>query len=633
MCGIAGVAFADGRPVDPALLQRMAGLLRHRGPDAEGLHRAPGVGLAHRRLAIIDREGGGQPMLDPSGRLVIVYNGEVYNFRELRAQLEERGHRFLTRTDTEVVLHAWQEWGVEALPRLNGMFALCVWDVARRELWLARDRLGIKPLYYARRGPDLAFASEIKGLLPALPQVRPCRRTIYEFLTFQNVLGDDTFFEGVAKLPPAHWLCWTPAGVRSGAWWEPRFDPLPLSFEQAVEEYRARLGRAVERHMIADVPVGAYLSSGVDSASVATMARRHVSGELHTFTGAFGDAPWYDERPGARRVAARIGATPHEVEITPQHYLDAIEDVVWHLDEPTLGTGALPQWVVARLASRAVKVVLTGHGSDECFAGYQVNKVALLRETWAGPRRRIFSALRAVRRDEWSRVLYYLLYPLLYPEVASGLFIMVPRARRRGFFAPELLEEQAGFEPLDRLQERGGPPNEPAGQRLTRFYLRTYLPTTLLQEDKLGMAHSLESRTPLCDNELVDLALGLPLSTKLHGGQLKAIPRAALREELPAGLLGLPKRGFPTPFARWFRRPPLRAHLEDLLLGRSLRERGLFAPRALERLLAANTASRTDGLRDYARANTLHSCSLIELWFRRFIDRAHELTAPPPGVV
>lgn len=636
MCGIAGVARADGSPVELETLERMARLMFHRGPDSGGFHQSPGVGLAHRRLAIIDPEGGQQPMATPDGELVIAYNGEVYNYPELRAQLEARGHRFQTQTDTEVVLLAYREWGLDALRLLNGMFAFAIVDVAKREVLLARDRLGIKPLYFQQIGGDLVFASEVKAMSPAAPAARPRAATLLEFLTFQNVLSDQTFFADVQKLPPAGWLRWRPQGVTQGRFWELEFSHggSQPTFAEAAEEYADVLQRAVRRHMIADVPVGAYLSGGFDSASVATLARDEVGSEpFHTFTGAFTDAPYYDERSGSRAVAQRIGARTHEVEIRPFDFADEIRRVIYHLDEPTLGTGALPQYVVARLVSQHVKVVLTGHGGDECFAGYQVNKVALLQETWRRSRARLPRVLGGIRPDEWTRVLYFLLYPLVFPEVSAGLFIMTPRRKRAAFLTPEFLASCGDHEPLDVLESARHVPGELPGQRLMRLYLRTYLPTLFIQEDKLGMAHAVESRTPLCDNELVDFAARLPLSLKLEGGQLKALPRAAMRSRLPDRLYDLPKRGFPTPFQRWYKAEPLRSLLEDLLLAPRARQRGIVEPAALERLWRRHQSSKTDTLYDYARANTLYSCAMIELWHRIFIDGERPTPATPPPAV
>ena len=621
MCGIVGLAYNDQRDVDQHLLARMAGLIHHRGPDSQGFFFEGSVGLAHKRLAIIDLEQGQQPIFNEDKSLVIVYNGEVYNFRELRETLQHKGHVFLTRTDTEVLLHAYEEWGIDALEKFNGMFALVIFDRRHQDLFLARDRLGIKPLYYYLDDDCLVFASEIKAMLPALPYRRPYLPAIYEHLTFQNILSDDTFFDGIKKLPPGQWLRWERRGVVRGCYWSISFPSNgETTFPEAVKDYGEALEHAVQRHLIADVPVGAQLSGGFDSGSVALLAGKQLSTPLHTFTGAFADGFYYDERDGARAIAAQVGAAVHEILITPQDYLENIAKVVYHLDEPTLGSGALPHYMVNREVAKYVKVVLTGHGGDEAYAGYQVNKVAWLKESWDQSMWQFFRAMLGIRPDEWTRVLYYLFYPLIYPEVRHGMFIMVPPKKRTEFFTPEFLKSNRGVEPLEIFSNEVYGGEATPGQKLTRLYLRGYLPTLFLQEDKMGMAHSLETRIPLCDNEIIELSLRLPLSVKLHGQTLKAIPKETLRKQMPELIYRLPKRGFPTPFARWFRQEPLKSFMEDLLLGNRLRERGIFNQSTLKDLFHRNRLAKTDTLFDYARANVLYSCSLIELWHRAFMD-------------
>ncbi|MBI3506683.1 MAG: asparagine synthase (glutamine-hydrolyzing) [Proteobacteria bacterium] len=616
MCGILGLAGVS-RPAD---VTRALGLIAHRGPDGSGVWADADVTLGHCRLAIIDLAGGAQPFVSPDSGNVIVFNGEIYNFRDLARELKAAGVTVRTASDTEILLHWIDRFGIDGLARLNGMFALAHWDVRRRRLLLARDRLGMKPLYvHARRG-KIAFSSEIKALLPWMPAVAADRAALLEHATFQNVLSDRTYFEGVRKLAPGGWLEWTPEATRDGAFWSPAFDERDVPFGDAVEDYRARLDRAMDRHMIADTSVGAYLSSGIDSGSVATLAAPRYAATLKTFTGAFGDAAYYDERPGARAIAGRIGADAYDVVVGPDDFVHHMPDVAWHMDEPALGTGALGQYVVSRLVGRHVKVVLTGHGGDELFAGYQVNRVALFRDALRGSPLDALRAIAGIRPDEISRVLYFLLYPLLSPEIRHGLFIMTPGRRRRQMLAPEMLAEIAKGDPLAALEARLGARKLSCGQSLTYLYLRTYLPTLFIQEDKVGMAHSIEARMPLCDNELVDLSLSLPLATKMHGGALKAIPKAAMRGRLPEQIWGMPKRGFPTPFARWFRAGPAREFVRDLLLSPTARNRGLFASDFVRREVAANDSSSTDNLFDYARASTLYSAAATELWYRTFAD-------------
>lgn len=622
MCGIVGLIRATPqRPVERALVEEMTRRIRHRGPDDNGVFCEPGVGLGHNRLAIIDPRHARQPMASPDGRFILIYNGEIYNFPVLKARLETGGVVFRTRSDTEVLLHWLLEHGTSGLHELNGMFAFALWDSVERSALLARDRLGIKPLYWAQHQGDLVFGSEIKAMLPALPPAQADMGAIFQFLSFQNLFSQGTFFQGVHRLPAGSWLRFKDGRVDQGRYWELCFNEDPnIRFEDAVERYKEVLQRSVRRHLIADVTLGAYLSGGIDSGQVAVTAAGLVPRQMETFTGAFTDAPYYDERPLARETAKMAGAVIHEVEITAQHYREHILRVIHLLDEPTLGTGALPQYVVSGLVAQHVKVVLTGHGGDEMFAGYQVNKVALFRDLL---RKNPLSALRLltrIRPDELTRFLYFLGYPLLYPEVGYGHFIMTPKRRRQSFFEPGFLAANADHEPLDAFEQVLGGRSETPGQRLTRIYLKAYLPTLLTQEDRMSMGHSIEARTPLCDNDMLSLSLSLPLSVKLHNGELKAVPRQALRGALPDSLFNQPKRGFPTPFHLWYRREPLKSYVQDILADTATRERGVFRVAEVQRLFSANLASGSDTLYDYARANAIWSALSVELWFRTFID-------------
>lgn len=622
MCGIAGIIQnSTGIGGRQKIVQAMINKMRHRGPDDKGFYHDEVIGLGHTRLSIIDVEGGHQPMLSEDGRYCLIFNGEIYNYRELKETLKGRGYGFRTKSDTEVLLYWLKEYGVAGISDLNGMFAFALWDKFEKSLLMARDRLGIKPVYYHFSKTRFIFASEIKAILLGLDSREPDLETIFEFVTFQNVLSDGTFFKSIKKLTPGNWIKWKDNEIQKGVYWDVVFNrEFGLGFADTVDRYKDVLTRSVARHLISDVPVGSYLSGGIDSASVAVLAAEMSSAKLHTFTGAFTDSPYYDERVGSRAVADQMNASVHEIEIRPQDYLDHIEEVIYHLDEPTLGTGALPQFMVARMVSKDVKVVLTGHGGDELFGGYQVNKVALLRETARNNPAKLAAAIRGIRMDEWTRVLYFLLYPLLFPEVRHGLFIMVPSQKRNRFLSGDFLAMNKGIEPLAILDAYDTNYQDLPGEKILRLYLKTYLPTLFIQEDKVGMAHSVEARTPLCDNEMVALALNVPLAMKLWGNKLKALPKAAMRPYLEKSLYALPKRGFPTPFARWYRREPLQSYVADLLFGRRTRERGLFNTETLKTLFHKNIRSKTDNLFDYERANKMYSFSAIELWFRIFID-------------
>ncbi len=622
MCGLVGIAFNDGRGPQPEAVTELMQLLGHRGPDDEGVYSDSFVTLGHKRLAIIDLSGGRQPMISSDGRFVLVYNGEIYNYRQLRRVLEGKGYRFTTQSDTEVLLYWLIEHGQSGLSGLNGMFAFALWDRNEKKVFMGRDRLEIKPLYYHEDpGGNLVFASEIKAILPRMASRTANLEAVYEFITFQNIFSEKTFFLGINRLMPGHWLQWRPGSLTTGCYWDVVFPrDYQGSFGEAVQTYSETLDRAVARHLISDVPVGTYLSGGFDSSSVASVAAHHLSGPVHTFTGAFTDASYYDERAGSRAVAQHIGAIAHEIEITPEDYLAYYGNVVYLLDEPTLGTGALPTYMTSMLASRHVKVVLTGHGGDEMYAGYQVNKVALFREACARGISNGLSALLGVRMDEMTRFLYYWLYPILFPEVRHGLFIMVPRRKRPNFFASDFLSQMRHYEPLDRLEDFANHHDDLPGESLARLYLKVYLPTLLNQEDRMSMGHSIESRTPLCDNELLELALRIPLDLKLMNRSLKAIIKEAMKPYLPEILYRLDKRGFPTPFSLWYRREPLKSFAEDILLDKRTRQRGIFNVRYLEEVFNRNLTSKSDTLYDYTRANIIWSVEIVEAWFRTFID-------------
>ena len=617
MCGLVGLAGANRKSEIESVLP----LISHRGPDGQGVYADEDVTLGHCRLAIIDPAAGTQPFIDPSGRYVLVYNGELYNFRELGARLERLGHRLSTHCDTEVLAYWLAHFGESGLADLNGMFAFAFWDAKERTLLLARDRIGIKPLYFASHGCALIFGSEIKAMLPFLPRCDADAEAIYEFVTFQQTVSDRTVFRGISRLSPGRWLKWTPANLREGTYWDLSIAPtFRGTHAEAVERYRLLLDAAVQRQMISDVPLGSHLSSGLDSSAVATLAARHSSSRLATFTGAFTDGDYYDERTGTRIVAAQISADAHEIEITAHDLERHFADVVWHLEEPTLGTGALPQYMVAGLAARHVKVVLTGHGGDELFAGYQVNKAALVRNALHRGPLSLLSALQSIRRDEFTRVLYFLFGPLLFPDVGYGLFVMTPERQRSATLHPDFLAAVRRHDPRRALESRIPDSVKDHSERLMHVYLKVYLPTLFIQEDKVGMAHSIEARVPICDNELIDFACSLSLEQKLHAGNLKSIPRDACRSLLPDKILTMPKRGFPTPFARWFRDGRLSRFIVDRLLSRRARERNIFNPSEIDKWVGQLRNAKLDTLLDYARANRLYSAAVVEQWHRTFID-------------
>jgi len=562
MCGIAGVV---GRDDGTTVVASMLAALHHRGPDHQAVWSGPGAALGHARLAIMDPSPAGhQPMANEDGQVLLVANGEIYNSAGLRADCERRGHAFRSRSDCEVLLHLYEDEGADFLPRLNGMFAVALWDARQRRLVLARDRLGIKPLYWREQDGWLAFASELKAL-DRLPGPGPCLDPVglAQTLAYGNQFSARTLTRGVQMLRPGEVLEWQDGRSCRREYWTPTFTPDPgLDFPAAVGAWQQTAEAAVDRHLMSDVGVAAYLSSGFDSSTVASLAARRLPAGLATFTGVFGARGWYDEGPGAQAVATAIGAQHHEVCIGPDGFPAHFEAVVASLDEPRMGHGAFPQFLVARAAAAAGhKVILTGHGGDELWAGYPVFKLAALGS--AGPLD--FLRLAAgLRLAECPHLGYFLARRLTGPQPLPLPALLGPslwRAALRPQVASILTDVDPAAEGAALLGEERDP-----YRRLTLAYLRLYLPGLFVVEDRISMAHALESRTPLCDNALVDLALSVPLATKLSGGILKAIPKAGMRGRLPDLLWRLPKRGFPTPIATWWR-GPLRDWLRGRLLG------------------------------------------------------------------
>lgn len=612
MCGIGGVLRFDDRPVQREILDRMASSLAHRGPDDAGTWTDGPLGLVNRRLAVIDLSvAGHQPMTDGDGSLVITYNGEVFNFRELRDELTAAGHRFRSRTDTEVVLHAFQEWGEGSPSRFNGQFALAIWDRVGQRLFLARDRLGIKPLYYMLDTDRLIFGSEIKAILvhEDVPR-RLCYPAMDQYFTFQNTLGERTLFDGIRLLSPGTSM--TVHG-RSGRtttrrYWDPRpirgaSPPDPSAAPRAV---RAALERAVERQLVADVPVGSYLSGGIDSGAVAAVARRSL-GSLSTFTlgfdttGVQGREREFDERAAARATAQDIRSDHHEAVLGNGEMERTLSDVVWHLEELRVGQ-SYPNYAIAAFARPYVKVVLSGTGGDELFAGYP----------W-----RYTPALTATHADEFIGLAY------------RGWQRLVLDEEKPLLFREEVRREADGttFEAFRSVIERAGTGLRDRADFLDAslyFDLTAFLPGLLIVEDKLSMAHGLEVRVPFLDNDLVDLALSLPPGLKLREEGLlarqdtaaptndgKLVLREAMRPILSREAADRPKQGFSAPDAAWFRGAS-RDFVRDLLLDPRARIYEVLQPRFVRHALEEHWQGGRD------RRLLIWSLLAFDEWLRRF---------------
>jgi asparagine synthase (glutamine-hydrolysing) len=625
MCGIAGIVKLNpGELVEEARLKRMRDVLRHRGPDGEGLWIEGPVGLGHRRLAIVDVAGGHQPMANGAASAWITYNGEIYNHPELRQELEARGRRYRTRSDTETILHLYDEDGAACVERLRGMFAFALWDRERRRLLLARDRLGIKPLYYAVTGQELLFASEIKAILAA-SQDRPRldEAILPEFLATRFVAGESTFFQGIRKLLPGRTLTWSMReGVRQRRYWQlpPPAPVAPTSLAAEAEGLRARLESAVRSHLMSDVPLGLFLSGGVDSSGLAALMAPMTAEPIRTFAVGFAEREG-NELAYARLAARAVGAEHREVVVSPGEFFGALPRLVWHEDEPIAFPSSVPLNFVSELAREHVKVVLTGEGADELFLGYNRYRVtawnerlgAVYRSTMGAPlRHRVRRAVTRLpgRAGRYARRSFLALDPGPRSLFFENFAVFPLRLQRELLRSPALLASRDPY--AVGLQSYG----EAQGgilDRMSHADLETYLVELLMKQDQMSMAASIESRVPFLDHELVEHVVGLPAAFKLRGWRTKAVLRAALRGRVPDQILSRRKMGFPVPVSRWLR-GPFWTRVEDLVLGPRAGARNLFDPAALARLAEAHRAGHAD------HGDRLWLLMNLELWQRIFID-------------
>jgi asparagine synthase (glutamine-hydrolysing) len=616
VCGICGlVGFSDQR----ATLERMLPFIKHRGPDNTGLWTGEGVGLGHTRLSIVDLSPAAkQPMPNEQNTVFLVANGEIYNSNELRPILRKQGHRFRSQSDNEVLLHLYEEEGEEFLPRINGMFAMAIWDVYRKRLILARDRLGIKPLYYCFRPEGLVFASEIKALL-VCPKITSSIDPIglMEYLTYENTFGSTTLHKNVQMVEPGQFIVYEAGSIRKGFFWRPDFDErLGPGFEDACHSYLGVAERSVRRHLMSDVEVASYLSSGFDSTTVSTLASQHVTGSLATYTGAFHQSGWYDETIGASSVAERIKSRHTTVEINAGDLEEVMDDLIFALDEPRMGMGSFSQYMVAKAAAKRVKVILTGHGGDELFAGYPVFKLLQLCHKLRDNPLGLFGVLRKIQLAEWPHLVYFLSQSLRGKTAGCFLPIIFSSGMLARGLRTEVYDQLKDIKPASKLQQIVASESDPY-RRLALVYLRAYLPGLFVVEDKISMAHGLESRIPLCDNELLEFAFSLPLSLKLQSYQLKAVPKAAMRGLLPEVLYHMPKRGFPTPLSHWLR-GELKGWMRERLLNSESCLHRLFRPDFIKRIVEDYLGSWRREFRplDEIQTHRIWILLSLEAWLR-----------------
>jgi asparagine synthase (glutamine-hydrolysing) len=631
VCGICGVVYTDPvRPVERALLERMADSLRHRGPDGEGFHLAPGVGLGFRRLSIIDLETGDQPISNEDGTVTVVGNGEIYNFEELREELVVAGHRFRSRSDIEVIVHLYEQHGPDCLPRLRGMFGFALWDARRRRLLLARDRFGIKPLVYAETPEGLFFGSELKALLVSgRVERRLDVRALRDLLTFSFVLAPRTLFDSVRQVRPGHYMLYERGALSEHPYWDLRFpdagDGSPRRTAGAwAAELRAKLAESVRLHLRSDVPVGAWLSAGIDSSAITSLMCRASARPVSTFSIGF-ENPRFDELHGNRILSdfPAYGLVDHRVVCTARDF-ERLRQAVWHAEDPQAVGLEIPRLVLSELSARHVKVVLSGEGSDEVFGGYRWFRIHKLLQPWMRLPLGLRSAparIPALAR-RWPRAVRILGAPA---EMGLARYRQMIDTANVGFderLCSLELRRALAQQPDDtelRLPE--GFARWHSFSQLQYFETRVRLPnfiTRLL--DSLSMAHGLEVRVPFLDHELVEMCARIPPGLKMRGLQEKYILRRAMQDDLPAEIVWRKKRGLAAPFSQWMRQLPEFA--ADLLTGEQVRTRGYFDPAVVAAMIEQHRSGEAN------HAKSLLGVLAVQLWDDLFMRPTAEERAP-----
>jgi len=626
LCGIAGIL---GEAATEEAARRMCNVIRYRGPDDEGYFVRSGIALGSVRLSIIDLKTGHQPIHNEDSSLWIVYNGEIFNYRELRSGLEGR-HQFYTASDTEVILHLYEDLGPRCLEKLNGMFAFAIWNEKTRELFLARDRVGVKPLYYCLNESNFLFASEIKAILEFGIEKELDQKALIDYLTLSYVLGDKTFFKNVRQLPAGHFLA-----VKNGArhlqrYWDLEFrEPQHSTVEKAAPKVLEAIREAVRLRLVSDVPLGCHLSGGIDSSVVACTASQLLSERVKTFTGAFDEGPEFDETVYAKLASKFAGTEYHEIRPNGTDLLPTLERLVWHMDYPEVGPGIYPQYWVCRLAREHVKVILGGQGGDEVFFGYPFILQLALEEDLTRPRSfglgymvKLYHYLKLTRREKDVIFSLRRLARMILKErdVEPGMRLY----RRVLFHSPEFLRKllvgelrELAFEyspEPDFIRIFAAPSSNSFLDRAQYLYVKAYLHALLHVEDRTSMAVSLESRVPLCcDHRLLELVASIPERVKIDGFEPKHLLRKAVNGSAPGKILQRrDKKGFPTPIGIWLRRQA--KEVEAILLSEKATSRGIFDMSCVKRLLSEHASGKCN------HETTLFMLLNLEFWFRRFID-------------
>lgn len=628
MCGINGIAFSSrsGRSVAERQFVAMRDVLHHRGPDDGGIFIAGSVGLGHRRLSIVDVSHGAQPMFNGDRSLAIVYNGEVYNHADHREALEARGYKFQNRSDTETILHLYAEYGRDCVDHMRGMFAFAIWDKNKRELFIARDRFGVKPLYYVHDSDgNLFFASEIKALLEA-GAVKPelNYNALPDQMANHGTTGDETLFLGVKRLPPGHTMVWKDGRVEIREFWDLKFEPKleTRSDADSVEEWRELFRQSVELRLMADVPLGMFLSGGIDSSAIAAMMSTMVDEPIKTFSVGFADRE-ANELEYARLVSRAFGTDHHEITLTPDQFFEALPEMIWHEDEPIGFVASVPLYFVSKLASRHVKVVLTGEGSDETLAGYgRYQKVlnllsygekyeSLTPSFFRDAVRGGVAAMPSKLGNKLSRT--FLSRTADIESLFLDNFGVFPRSMQSDLFSRSTVGRIAETDPYS--NQRSLLAKSDANDLLDKLlYLDTkgYMHELLMKQDQMSMAASIESRVPFLDHKLVEFAARLPRDMKLRNGTTKWILREAMKGILPDPILNRPKMGFPVPVGKWFR-DEYRHLIDEFVTGSRALERDIFEATAVRDLVRRHNAGEDHAQRLFFMVN-------LEMWHRRFID-------------
>ncbi|MFI5071714.1 MAG: asparagine synthase (glutamine-hydrolyzing) [Terriglobales bacterium] len=627
MCGICGkLVFDRQSQVSRTVLKGMADSIEHRGPDDEGFYFSGQVGLGFRRLSIIDLGGGHQPLCNEDESVWIVFNGEIYNYQELRQFLLSKGHQFRTQSDTEVIVHLYEELGEACLERLRGMFAFAIWDNRRKSLFIARDRVGIKPLYYYHSNSSFIFGSEIKVILAdpeVTPEVNP--EMIDRILTFNYLPGEETLLKNIHKLAPGSCVLIKDGDVKIRQYWDLQVPQSSLSLTAAEEQLSAMLDESVRLHMISDVPVGFLLSGGVDSSAMLCMARGKTAGPLLSFTVGFSEPGITDERPYARLAAKAYGAEHHEMTISSKDFENFLPQYIWHMEEPVCEPPAVAMYYVSQLARKFVKVLISGEGGDEGFGGYQIYRNLL----WLERLKSVLKPMNGIVSKGLLRLNPYLkssqierFAPLLNMPFesyyhsgtsnAANFFKQNLDTLYSDEFAPHVDRERSVNIVKKYLQNSE---DRDLVNRMLYVDTKTWLvDDLLLKADKMTMANSLELRVPFLDHKILEFAASLPGKYKVHGFTTKYILKRVLSNRVPQEILNRKKVGFPVPYNAWLR-TDLKDWIRDLLLDRETLQRGYFNRNCIERLISQNTALGG------SYSKELFSLAVLELWHREFLGK------------